>query len=481
ITSLSATKVEHVNEDYSTYTIEFVDEGEYEVKVNAINQATAANKAIAFEIDKTVPTITISGVSDGQTITTQPTIIYSSQDTVSATLAKDGGAAQAIGSNYKVTENGSYAFVVSAVDNAGNTNVRSINFTVNISVVNPGGGGGGVVPAPIPVPVTDLPVVEPIEETKVIGIEDKVIFEEVQITMDLTETVMTVGTEITVKSYEKTSDAEGLSLSVENGMIIKIASEIYEFNASEEFEGQIEITIPYDPTKVTDPKKLTVSTYDEKLGKWKLIGGKVNTTDHTITFKTTHFSYYTILEGTKTFKDLGGFSWAKDVINILASRGAISGYNVDSFKPGNLVTRAEFASILVKALNMEEGENTVQFKDVHGEWYADVIAIAASNNVMSGYNGYANPNAYITREEMVVMIMNAYVIEMNLDNIDDTICTFDDKNTISNWSMNSVVNAAELGIISGKGNNQFAPKDNSTRAEAATVVYNLMVNFGIFE
>jgi hypothetical protein len=282
ISSLSATKVEHVNEDYSTYTIEFVDEGEYEVKVNAINQATAANKAIAFEIDKTVPTITISGVSDGQTITTQPTIIYSSQDTVSATLAKDGGAAQAIGSNYKVTENGSYAFVVSAVDNAGNTNVRSINFTVNISVVNPGGGGGGVVPAPIPVPVTDLPVVEPIEETKVIGIEDKVIFEEVQITMDLTETVMTVGTEITVKSYEKTSDAEGLSLSVENGMIIKIASEIYEFNASEEFEGQIEITIPYDPTKVTDPKKLTVSTYDEKHGKWKLIGGKVNTT---------HYSY----------------------------------------------------------------------------------------------------------------------------------------------------------------------------------------------
>ena len=51
--------------------------------------------------------------------------------------------------------------------------------------------------------------------------------------------------------------------------------------------------------------------------------------------------------------------------------------------------------------------------------------------------------------------------------------TFADAANISDYAKDAVAVLSSLGIINGKGNNQFAPNDFATRAEAAKVVHML--------
>ena len=55
--------------------------------------------------------------------------------------------------------------------------------------------------------------------------------------------------------------------------------------------------------------------------------------------------------------------------------------------------------------------------------------------------------------------------------ITNNIADFDD---VSDYAKNSVLMLSNLGIVSGKGNNRFAPKAFATRAEASVMIYNLL-------
>ena len=51
---------------------------------------------------------------------------------------------------------------------------------------------------------------------------------------------------------------------------------------------------------------------------------------------------------------------------------------------------------------------------------------------------------------------------------------FNDKQKISAYANESIALLKKLEIIIGKENNMFKPKDNVTRAEAATIAYKLL-------
>ncbi|MEA4962945.1 S-layer homology domain-containing protein, partial [Lutispora sp.] len=53
---------------------------------------------------------------------------------------------------------------------------------------------------------------------------------------------------------------------------------------------------------------------------------------------------------------------------------------------------------------------------------------------------------------------------------------FSDEGNISSYAGAAVKSIASSGIMRGKGNNKFAPKDNATRAEAAMVLKKLLSN-----
>jgi len=162
--------------------------------------------------------------------------------------------------------------------------------------------------------------------------------------------------------------------------------------------------------------------------------------------------------------DIAG-TWAEANINSLVKVGAISGYPDGSFKHDKTITRAEFASLMVKAFNLK-AENGKVFMDTAQHWARDYIATANALGIASGYGGSAfGPDDHVTREQMAAMIVKAAKLATLTSGK-----SFTDDSQISPWAKSAVITASGNQIMAGYPNGTFIPQGATTRAEAVTVV-----------
>jgi 2',3'-cyclic-nucleotide 2'-phosphodiesterase / 3'-nucleotidase / 5'-nucleotidase len=175
------------------------------------------------------------------------------------------------------------------------------------------------------------------------------------------------------------------------------------------------------------------------------------------------------------FKDVPASHWAASYINGLAAKGVISGKSADTFAPNAVITRAEFASLLTKALGLK-ATSPASFKDVPAAaWYADAVAAAYQNKLVSGLSADTfAPGQSITREQMAVMTKLALDLRAGKTITSTAGATFKDAGSISGWAQSAVAVAADKGIIAGRTDGSFAPKATATRAEAAKVISKLL-------
>lgn len=158
--------------------------------------------------------------------------------------------------------------------------------------------------------------------------------------------------------------------------------------------------------------------------------------------------------------------WAESNINKLVALGAIKGYPDGSFKPDKKITRAEFIAILINALKLS-GKSGKAFTDTANHWAKDYISTASAYGIIAGFDDDTfRPNDIITREQMMVMVVNA----AKLTQVNDDEAAFTDKSDISPWASGAINAAKKNGIIGGYPDNSFKPLDNATRAEAVTVI-----------
>ncbi|SDJ90242.1 S-layer homology domain-containing protein [Natronincola ferrireducens] len=157
--------------------------------------------------------------------------------------------------------------------------------------------------------------------------------------------------------------------------------------------------------------------------------------------------------------------WAAEYIEELVSLGVIRGYTNGSFKPNDDITRAEFVTIIVKAFGLEKKEDKL-FDDTQNHWAKEYIATAQGHGIINGYNDRIfGTNDKINREQMTTILVKARDLEMVSGGR-----TFSDAEEISEWAAAMVETAVAHHIISGYTDGSFKPKNNTTRAEAATIV-----------
>lgn len=172
------------------------------------------------------------------------------------------------------------------------------------------------------------------------------------------------------------------------------------------------------------------------------------------------------------FIDLPDEHWAKENILNLVEKNVLTGYPDNTVKPDLEITRAEMAVIIARAIGLAPVENpNLKFKDSDaiGEWAAGYIQAAVENNIIVGYEDNTfRPANKLTREELVVMAMKAYKYEP----ADASSLEFADKADMGDWSIGYVAKAVETKIVVGYPDNTFKPKKNVTRAEAFTVIIN---------
>jgi len=171
--------------------------------------------------------------------------------------------------------------------------------------------------------------------------------------------------------------------------------------------------------------------------------------------------------GAKTIaslKDVPG-NWAAGSINKLVSLGAIGGYPDGSFQPDARITRAEFATVLVKAFKLGV-QNGRTYSDTSDHWASKYIATASAQGIVSGYSeGTFGPDDFITREQMAIMIVKAGKLTPAQGGK-----AFADQAKISSWAAEAIATASSRNIISGYTDSTFRPQSNATRGEAVTVI-----------
>ncbi len=173
-----------------------------------------------------------------------------------------------------------------------------------------------------------------------------------------------------------------------------------------------------------------------------------------------------------TFNDIDGVDWATEAILALADKGIINGVAPNRFEPDRSITREEFAKILVGAMGLADSEYSGNaFVDVPDDaWYCSYVNIARENNILQGVEiGVFGVEQTITREDMATMIYNA--LSMRGVPIEKEKLTFEDADQISDYAKPAVAALFKLGAINGVSETEFRPKGETTRAQAAKVIY----------
>ncbi|TYP54201.1 S-layer homology domain-containing protein [Thermosediminibacter litoriperuensis] len=257
----------------------------------------------------------------------------------------------------------------------------------------------------------------------------------------------------------------------------KALSGIYEIapeGTSLSMPATLAIRVAVSP--LVKPENLVLARYDKAGGRWTVIPAVVDMAKGVIIARIEHFSKVAVFakEVRKSFADVSdtSFGWAKDAVEALAGSGIVTGVDGTRFEPGRAVTRAEFVTMIVKALGLEPktGEKR-QFKDVEeGSWYEKAVYAALDSGLVNGYeDGTFRPDGSITREELAVILARAGGLAPSGENPD-----FKDGKSISPWSRDGVAAAVAGGLINGFEDGTFRPKAAASRAQAAVVIYRFL-------
>lgn len=283
-------------------------------------------------------------------------------------------------------------------------------------------------------------------------------------------------TNVTVQKEEKTA-----ATSITN---LAVASEVYEFTFEsngkkiESFTKPVEVRIPLPSTPGVDSELLVLTKLDD--GKLIFKGGKYNAETKEFVAFNKSFSTYAVIENKVSFNDIASVNeWAGRQIAVTAAKGIVEGRSEGKFVPGDQVTRAEFAKLIVKAFGLEDATATESFSDVNdSDWFKPYVAAAVKAGLIQGRSDDKfEPNATITRAELATIASRALTKVRDYKatvHTDAALKTFADAADIHSSLKDGVALATDLGVVIGEEGGKFNPNNGSTRAQAAVVIYRLL-------
>jgi len=149
---------------------------------------------------------------------------------------------------------------------------------------------------------------------------------------------------------------------------------------------------------------------------------------------------------------------AKSSISKLNALNVINGYPDGTFKPGNTITRAEFAKIACIIAGMEKSAEVLKntpskFTDVaSGQWYTGYVNLSASQGYVKGFpDGTFRPNNQISYAEVVTVLLRIVGYNDNLP---------------GPWPVDYIAKAAALDVTDDVS---FDASADATRADVAVM------------
>lgn len=218
-------------------------------------------------------------------------------------------------------------------------------------------------------------------------------------------------------------------------------------------------------------------------GKFELIGENDKddvyfyTEGKDLIVQTKHFTEFLLfepIEKTIVFQDVQD-QWFRSYVEEAVKQGIFTGYKDGSFKPNRQLTRAQAASILVRALELETKEIS-PFTDIEGyakETQAEISA-AAHHGLVKGYaDGRFKPGEKVTRSQLALMLYRAYEQKMGEKYTPTKIASYTDIDNYDAETQQAISMLFELEIATGK-NGEYMPGNRTTRAHASKMIVNFL-------
>ena len=174
------------------------------------------------------------------------------------------------------------------------------------------------------------------------------------------------------------------------------------------------------------------------------------------------------------FTDILGH-WAEEEIKYMYNSGLVSGVSEDEFCPDMTIDKAQFVTMVVRALGVSEDIYSLNYSDIdiNLDWFAGYIGGAVNAGIIEDSVFAFFPDEEITRADVAVMLYKAMEYTGLLEQTGNKMCNYEDVSADNEELQTAVSAVSEMNIMVGESENHFAAGDNLTRAEAATVVKRL--------
>lgn len=190
------------------------------------------------------------------------------------------------------------------------------------------------------------------------------------------------------------------------------------------------------------------------------------------------------INSVNAFPDVSDSHWASSQIKLLSEQGVIVGYPDGTFKPDENVTRAEFASMAIKALGQQNTKviQPVNFTDITADYWAyDAIQKALYFELVSADKDgdLFRPEDSVSRAESISVAVNALTTEqISVLKAKEVLKkAYLDANVVPEWFLIPAGRAEILGmivVIPSNAKAKLEAERPATRAEVACILFNMI-------
>lgn len=149
-----------------------------------------------------------------------------------------------------------------------------------------------------------------------------------------------------------------------------------------------------------------------------------------------------------------------------------------NFHADRMLSRAELATIMVKAFNLDKREaakpgEAISVPDVPAShWAFNDIQTVLKTDIMRGYRGNLFfPNQRVTRAEGLAIFAQAYgVFQFGNDTVNEILAPHPDAGSIPAWARRAIATVIAEGFINTDSQNNISPLRPMTRGDMAYVL-----------
>lgn len=170
------------------------------------------------------------------------------------------------------------------------------------------------------------------------------------------------------------------------------------------------------------------------------------------------------------FVDVEDIDWFKQDVEDAYNYGFTTGTTATTYDPYANITRAQFAVMIARALELTSSGSTNGLSDLEGKWYKDEVQALYEAGIIKGFNdGTFGGEKKLTRQQAATMIVNMLKhTGVNAEVTGDV--QFADMDKIGEQAQDAVKYLASQDILVNGEEVKFNPYNNLTRAQMAKML-----------